>query len=597
MFFKFKKENLMKIFWLLFFILFFYTPIKKFNFFSVSITQFEGRGAPLLMILFEFLKTLVTTNRFLPLIASIFLILLAMLLLLFISFFIAGIIEKLNLNRLDFLKKIDNLMDKILDIKPAYIILFLFFISIIPRLLYMNAGLFHNDSVETAIATEETLKTGKLQGIVGYRYGYVMLNVLAYFIPHFVFGMQSAEVVVNILTIILASFSIAVMYLFVKELSNNKYVAFGSSLIFSFSSLYFSITLYAKDHAASVLFILLAGYFLLKSLKTDLFRFKILFAIFLGFSLFIRISDVFVTLPVFLILYIFPEKFLGKDAVKLKKLELKNLIFIWLLFILALVLFFAWQRGAVSKGIASNQFLEGKIDSSRILDIAISLTPLGSFLTAYGLFISARKRPFLCLLLFIWLLIVLIFYSSFATSRLRFFVLMFVPLAVIMGICLDYIKENFRVVSYVLLVALLLLSFLLIKPVISYRHLHSSGKELGLFAVKYTEPNAVIIDAGDHGLFYKYYAKRGFIQCPSEHNSSQFNDFINEVNSSIARKIPVYFNDRCIDIPPYPEKFLIFDALTNYYEFSPVGDVNVENYEQIYILNKYKFTIYKVKKR
>lgn len=59
----FNKEKTIRIFWLLFFIIFFFVPIKKFNVFSIDITQTQNNSVPFIVVLFEFFKVLLIKGR------------------------------------------------------------------------------------------------------------------------------------------------------------------------------------------------------------------------------------------------------------------------------------------------------------------------------------------------------------------------------------------------------------------------------------------------------------------------------------------------------------------------------------------------------
>jgi len=61
--------------------------------------------------------------------------------------------------------------------KSGYlIILFLLFFSAILRFGFLNAGLFHHDSVQLAVAVEKTVSEPGLYGIGGGRHGLVIIN-------------------------------------------------------------------------------------------------------------------------------------------------------------------------------------------------------------------------------------------------------------------------------------------------------------------------------------------------------------------------------------------------------------------------------------
>lgn len=212
------SNTLFSLFWLLFLFLFFGIPFKRFELFSISIKGTD-EGSSLIFLLVSYFKKLFTESHdVLAISISISLLLFCILFLFIISFLILNIFKKINFNKFHIFKKINNLIEKAFNANTIYIILILFLISFIPRLMYINAGLPHHDSVQTAIATEKTLETGKLHGITEGRYGYILINVIAYLVPHFIFGVESSEFTINFVTILFASLSVAILYLFAKEL-------------------------------------------------------------------------------------------------------------------------------------------------------------------------------------------------------------------------------------------------------------------------------------------------------------------------------------------------------------------------------------------
>jgi len=221
-----KKDSYFNLFWLLFFLLFFGIPFKSFGF--VKGYYGSEKGISPFLSFITFLKGLLQGN--LGIISSIltFLYYSAFILLLIaITYIIIKKTARINENILIFFRKIDSFLDKILNVKQIYILSFLFLLTFLMRLIYINDGLLHHDSIQTALATEKTVETGTLHGITGNRYGYILINVIAYLIPHFIFNIQSAELIVTIVTILFASLSVIVIYLISKELFNNKYIAFS----------------------------------------------------------------------------------------------------------------------------------------------------------------------------------------------------------------------------------------------------------------------------------------------------------------------------------------------------------------------------------
>lgn len=596
-----KKEHFLNLFWILFFLLFFGLPFKQLNLFSIKTNATSG-GISLVFLVYSHFKKLVTENHSFAIWAlSIGLLFLTVMILFVIAFLLIKLFDKLNFSKIIFLRKVDDVIEKLLTTKTIYIIIFLFLMSFIPRLLYINAGLLHHDSVQTAIATEQTLETGRLHGIVGYRYGYVLINVIAYFIPHFIFGVQSSELVITMMAIIFASLSAVMLYLFVKELLDNVYIAICAALLFMFMPIYLATTTYAKDHSLSIFLILLAAYYLVKALKTDLLRYKIYLSLSLGFSLFVRISDIFASFPLFLLLYFFPEKILGEGKIKFRnRLGIKNLIIISVPLIVALILFFAFQKGAISGGIAGNKFLDVHANwLDMVLSLMMTFTTLGFFLLAYGLFCSIKENKYLGLMLFIWGIVVFLFYAGFGTSKLRFFIPMIIPISILMAICLYFMRKKYSLMSPLTLIIVVVFMFLLIEPTLAYRHNYSPGKEMALFFANASEDNAIIIDYGDLGLFYNYYAKRKSIECPFLDKPAEFNTIINSINEELDHSLPIYLNDQCFgfQLKTKEDSNNLIDFFNKNYDFLAIGKIEFENYEDIIKLSPHNFTIYRISKQ
>ena len=591
------------MFWLVFLLLFFGISSKKFQLFSIT-TEISSNNIPLLnamvdkggtsLIFWIFYYFKESSSNLGIFFISLFLLLFLIVSLFILTFMILKLFKTINLKLI--FKKITSIADNIFNIKQNYIILFLFLISFIIRLIYLDSGLLHHDSVEYAIATENTLETGKLQSVVGERYALILINSIVYLIPHFIFDAQSSELTLNITTILFASLSVILLYLFIQEFLNNRYISFSSALLFSLNPIFLSTTTYAKDHAPSIFFILLVGYSLLRILKYDTSLYKILFGFSIGILLFIRSSDIIVILPFFLI-YVFPHLFLKReDIVFNKKYEFKNLLLLLFPLALFLIIYFVLQY-PFSLGY-SDKFVNPIPDLVDIfLIIMVSSTTLGVFLVVYGTFYYLKKKKYLVLLFLIWSFLILIFYSSFFSTKLRFFVPIVIPISILMAIGLNEIKQRFGIVSHVLLIITVSLMLMFSHQALAFRHNYSSGKEVAIYIDDVTEENALIFDWGDDSIFYDYYIKRSVIGCPYIGKEKEFNDKINMINRALDNNIPVYLVDRCFLYGRAEELQETIRILNENYDFKQIGEVQSENYEDIIVLRIAEFKIYKLRKK
>ena len=100
------------------------------------------------------------------------------------------------------------------------VLLCLFLFSLILRLSFLNAGLFHHDSVQLAMAVEKSADEVIIHPVGGGRHGLVIVDtILFYFLSAF-FGHSSAEFAVNFSSAFFGALAIPLLYLFAKEITN-----------------------------------------------------------------------------------------------------------------------------------------------------------------------------------------------------------------------------------------------------------------------------------------------------------------------------------------------------------------------------------------
>ncbi len=183
-------------------------------------------------------------------------------------------------------------------------VIFLFLLNFLIGLVFINEGLFHHDSVILAQAVEKTFHTGILQPAVRGRYGSVITSFLVS-LPFLIFGLYS-DSVINLSSILFHSLSIAVLFLFVRELFNDNRQAFYCALLFSFTPFYSIPNTYGKEHGASMFFLILAFLLLYRGVNKKSSFFVALSTLIFVFTITIR-ESILIALPLFLLLFFRPK--------------------------------------------------------------------------------------------------------------------------------------------------------------------------------------------------------------------------------------------------------------------------------------------------
>ncbi len=598
-----KNAYSLDIFFVILFLLLMLLRFNKLSIFGVSIESNIPLPLSILSIFYLkkiFLLILAGSFKAVFLLGIIIILLIISLFVIYkVAYHISVPINNLGLKKSSFIRYSDKLFEYFSKIKNLYILAFLFLISLILRLLLLNDGLFHHDSVQLAIAVEETVKTGKLHAIAGYKYGFVLVNVVGYSIAHFIFGADNAEFSVKLNTVLFASLAVVMLYMFIKEIFNS-YIGFSSALMFSVTPIFFSITTYALSHAHSIFFILSSGYFLIKAIKTDKLSYKLFFGIFMGFSLFIRFPETMLSLILFALIYSFQQKIFNQKNIKMQnKFSVSNSFSFLIPFVALLVLNLIFQSSSIIHQAIANKFLEfPPLALTIIYGLIRSSTNFGFFLALFGVIYSYKKNRYITSLFLIWFFIVLIFFLSFISSAFRFFVLCLIVLILFISMKLDSIKEKYGLLSPTLLAFIVILMFVSTYPIVSFRHEYSSLKELSKFVSGKAEEGDLIIDYGDFAPFYDYYGKRKIMPCPLVEKPEEINGSMQVIKSVIQRNNSVYIVSSCFSFGTEEQKINLLSAIKTEYKLTEVGEKLYDDFYRSEIdLALKNFKIYKLQKK
>lgn len=378
----------------------------------------------------------------------------------------------------------------------------LLFVSFVIRIIYVNDGLFHHDSVQLANAVEATLESGVVHPAVGGKY----FLVVVYTLFHLLLG-QSAYISMTFLTIIFATAAVLMVYFFTKELTSNEVIAFSAAILYSFNPLFLSITTYAKSHALAVFLVMLAGYFLIRGLKTDKTMFFVGFGLTMVCALMTRVGTVFF-LPVFILMVLQPEKII-KDIktpfswMKRSFCMVFTVIGIFLLYKLKLIYYYSMDVPTLGFG-RSLYILFGSFNS--LLDALTLPVFVGLVFIIY--YMLYKKMDWELGFLAFWFFATFFPLAVSSTVSPRYWSNSLIPLMILAGYGIYFVSVKYRKTSVAVLILLLIISLGFIIPIIGFRSIYCGPMEMSFVVGENSAPGDVIAINGDYHPHIEYYAGR-----------------------------------------------------------------------------------------
>ncbi len=481
-----------------------------------------------------------------------------------------------------------------------FLIFALFAFSIIIRLIYKNAGLWHWDSLKDVIMVERMLSEGGMQYSYAYGAPGMIITVFIFYFLHNLFtGITTAEPAYFFVTLLTAALSVVLLYLITEKLTKNRFISFSAAIFLSITPIFLSATTYPKTHAISVFYALLGGYLLLLSADRNSQKMLALSGLFFGLNIAVRPTGVLYLIP-FCLLYIAPRIRKKKLVLNRDKLTLHNALSfiipmagIWLLLFLPRIIergFFGYFR-KLNPAVETRGGWLGILSENTIpsfMDLTASLTIIGLVAVILGVFYFYRKKQNLELgALVLWFLMFFIFFGNLAVIHARFLIPALIPLMVLMGAGCYVVYSNNRIAGYVVVLFLVASMIYTVHPVLSYRNEHSETKDFALFVRANTPTNAVVM-ANDIGFFIEYYGNRETVTHPRSGNPEEVRDFIIELYRYAAEGRPIYSTAEGFAIDPGG---LVQQAIKRMFNITLVGEHTNEVYQDATL----ELTLYKGK--
>jgi len=354
--------------------------------------------------------------------------------------------------------------------------LLLLLLTIGLRLLYVNADLYSHDSYEYAQAVEKSVETGQLQKGVSNRFMYVLLAIPFYLL------FKDSYIALNVLTILFAGFSVVMLYILLKSLTNHK-IALLSSLLFACNPLYLSITTYPKAHSVALFFVLLSLYLL----KYNGWLSGAVYCI----SLLVR-SDNIIYLPImYIVMYMYKKNYSTMY-------QPMAVVVIFLLANMKLNFFVNMTYYIVPINLLLETLSYG------LSYIAYSLS-LPIFIILLMIYLMVFKRRFV-MLLTIWFILAALPFMFINVVTPRYFLHAIIPLTVVIGYGMSKIKY-----SMYLAVALCVVMVVSVSPMLWYRHNNMITTD---FIQGLPTDKPLILE--DYGVIAKYWGRN--VVHPDEYN-------------------------------------------------------------------------------
>jgi hypothetical protein len=432
--------------------------------------------------------------------------------------------------------------------RPLKTALAIFAVSFLPRLLLLNKGPFHYDTLDLMICMRDKAFTDHA---VMFTLPSFLMICLAFLRDAFLPGITDLSLVL-VSTACVASLAAAVTYAVFRKIFTEP-VAIAYALVISFFPVFFSITTFGRiDHALALAFLPLCVYYLMQ-------RKWLACAICTGLGIASRPETAF-TLSGFFV-------WAACDIFGHKELPLKTKLLVTAKIILTLSFFSAlvWLGLSLALGrrmwfdqivmnLMAKQFgKKDPLDTVVILQIdprktfayfltILRLLSVTSLFFAFGLFKKIRERNFKDMLLFLvsfFACATLVMNFEMALNELRYLAVpvFFFAYFIAFGFAFVF-KKTGRLFLACLLCAVAML--FPVWPTLYDRHTHAYQVDFARYLAGVTTAGSVVITQ-DEWIFIKYYAGREVIVPPSLCVTNDWGPFFEKVRAAIALRKPLYF--------------------------------------------------------
>lgn len=409
-------------------------------------------------------------------------------------------------------------------IKSYLIPFILFILSLALRASLISKGPYHVDCLDLAIQSEATLKTFRLHYLFGS--GYPMTVILgAFFVSLFKFlGIHDPVIAVNAMSVVFGALCILALYLVSQKLLNER-VAFFSAIMFSVMPSFLGVSVYGKNHAPGLFFLLMGIYLLLCYHENKKIFFLFLSSLSIGLLGAIRLQDMLLMIPALSFLHFQdPSAKTTSPSIDQNKQPWKNIFIFWFMafiIVVGLHLPFLLKKGESYYQTQLFQFgyigliknylgINWKMLLWSLYLTETNFTFAGLLLAIFALWLLLSRFPKIFFFLLLWFIIPFFFYANLRTTVERFLIITYLPLVISQGYLFEQLLSLSKRIKYLTLVLFIAITLLLLRdiyPILHFRHRHDLITAYAKWVQTKTEPNAVIV-TGEEGVLIQHYARR-----------------------------------------------------------------------------------------
>ena len=481
-------------------------------------------------------------------------------------------------------------------LKSHFLPLLIFILSFILRLAFMSKGAFHVDCLQLAIESQKTLETFQLHFLTGSGYPFtVILGASFIFLSH-LFGVMDPIWAVNFMSVVTSSLAVLVFYYLTKKLLFPTAAIFAVILL-SLSPIFLSVSVYGKNHAPSLLFLLLGILYFLSYRETFSKKKFFISALWIGLMGATRLQD--------MVLMFIPLSYLFLSGTKKQtshaKTIWKDYFLFWLIVGTVVILFhlpYVWSQihssyqdqfsSVVSSDLLKN--FRGLFSDSltRSMDFfLINSTVLGLVACVCGTFLLIKHNRRLVIFCLLWFFIPLFFLGNLWSTTPRFLTILLPPLLITQSYVLAHLFSNrqliLKILSIFIPTVIIMVTFTYMYPILKSRHEKDIFVDYVQWISQTVEPEAYVVTT-DGALFYRYYTRLNLIGRPCkafDYNQEDLLKFKDNLDKLLAQGIPVYIPKSNLKSYDYKNQFSNF--IQNHYNLECVGQHPYETWHPDFI--------------
>lgn len=497
----------------------------------------------------------------------------------------------------------------------------IFLFSLVLRIALISKGPYHGDTIALIVQAEKTIETLQLQkqSALGFPL-IVMLSSLFIYVFRF-FSWGNAIVAVNSVSVIFSSFAVLAFYFLSLEVwehlkkredkdfeEKQRISAIIGSLLFSVSPIFLGLSVYGKNHAPCMFFLVWGTCQLLCYLRLQ--KKKNFILSILGFGLMgaTRLDIIVLAIPFsfgFLFLYTPTSQETEQNSRLFLWIRILKKLLLWWLSVFACIAifyipFFFHESFETFRGeiqyyyntyLVNNYLGLFSYKLFRTFGYMIkNFTATGLFITVLGFFLLFKSNKHLMFFLLLWTLFPFFQYGNLLTTvSSRYFVILIPPVILAMSFAFtEFIKKN-SLIKYLSILALLavgLSTFLHIYPLLKIRHDNDDVPSFVRWFEQTAKPNAHMIHT-DGSIFFKYFSNVPLIRRPLSADPIDFEElesFRLEVDNLIRQGIPVYINDASLYSYNFENNFSNF--IFKHYRLEYLGQHYYEDWHSGAMANK-----------